>query len=283
MIEPMLKLYTETALPNHPFRLHLAPGGTFLMGSTDEDKDADADEKPAHPVELDPFYIAEFPVTQDLWTAVIGGNPSNFQGERRPVEQVSWYDAVAFCNRLNAVKKMPFCYFSDENFKQPYALQGELPNEGPVFYKPAPGAYRLPTEAEWEYAARGGPYWAAENYRYAGSDDLAQVGWFTENNSGETHEVGLLLPNALGLYDMSGNVWEWCVDRFSGEWYAGCAARGTVKNPTGPEQGDTRVDRGGGYFDDAQGCRAAYRDRGGPAYRLDNLGFRLVLSPQSVG
>ena len=247
----MLKLYTETALPNHPFRLHLAPGGTFLMGSTDEDKDADADEKPAHPVELDPFYIAEFPVTQDLWTAVMGENPAGFPGERRPVENVSWNDIT-------------------ERFL-------------PALHKKTQKPYRLPTETEWEYAARGGPYWAAENYRYAGSDDLGQVGWYAENSGKETHEVGLLLPNALGLYDMSGNVWEWCADWFSDEWYAESAARGTVKNPTGPEQGVTRVYRGGSCFDDAQACRAAYRYHSGPAYRNDYIGFRLVLSPQSVG
>jgi formylglycine-generating enzyme required for sulfatase activity len=270
----MRTLYTETALPNHPFRLHLAPGGTFVMGSTDEDKDAYADEKPAHPVELDPFYIAEFPVTQDMWTAVIGGNPSNFQGERRPVEQVSWYDAVAFCNRLNAVKKMPFCYFSDENFKQPYALQGELPNEGPVFYKSAPGALRLPTEAEWEYAARGGPYREAEDYRYAGSDDLAQVGWYTENSGDETHEVGLLLPNALGLYDMSGNVWEWCAD-----WF-GDYPEEPANNPTGPAEGSYRVLRGGGWIYGAGGCRVSGRSNNDPGNRGNFNGFRVAASPQ---
>ena len=243
--------YTETALPNCPFHLHLVPGGTFLMGSSNDEPDASDREKPAHPVELDPFYIAEFPVTQDLWMAVMGENPSGFPGERRPVENVSWNDITKrFLPALN---------------------------------KKCGKAYRLPTEAEWEYAARGGPFWKDEGYRYAGSDDLGQVGWYAENSGNETHEVGLLLPNALGLYDMSGNVWEWCADWFSDEWYAECAARGTVKNPPGPEKGDYRVSRGGGYFNDAQFCRAAYRSRNDPAHRDGGIGFRLVLSPQSVG
>jgi formylglycine-generating enzyme required for sulfatase activity len=243
--------YTETALPNCPFRLHRVPGGTFLMGSANDEPDALDWEKPVHPVELDPFYIAEFPVTQDLWVAVMGENPSGFPGERRPVENVSWNDIT-------------------ERFL-------------PALNKKCGKAYRLPTEAEWEYAARGGPFWKAEGYRYAGSDDLGQVGWYTENSGDETHEVGLLLPNALGLYDMSGNVWEWCADRFSGKWYDECDDLGTVKNPTGPEQGGLRVDRGGGYFNGAQGCRAASRRHHAPADRSDRVGFRLVLSPQSVG
>ena len=206
----------------------------------------------------------------------MGENPSRIPGERRPVENVSWNDIT-------------------ERFL-------------PALYKKTQKPYRLPTEAEWEYAARGGPFWEAENYRYAGSDDLGQVGWYTENSGKETREVGLLLPNALGLYDMSGNVWEWCADWFSEKWYADCAAQGTVKNPTGPEINDTsssnwintifnktvkslagqkeggpRVYRGGSCFNDARGCRAAYRYRNAPAVRHDLIGFRLVLSPQSVG
>ncbi len=235
-----------------PCRLLHVPGGEFLMGSADDDKQAYDNEKPAHRVRLVDFYLGEFPVTQDLWEAATGENPSNFKGPSRPVEQVSWNDIVQ--------KFLP-------------ALREKTGHD-----------YRLPTEAEWEYAARGGPFWESEPFHYAGSDRLEQVGWFDGNSGYETREVGLLLPNALGLYDMSGNVWEWCADWYGGSaYYAVCRQKDVVESPAGPEKGDSRVLRGGGYFRDAQNCRAAFRNSYGPANRSVNLGFRLALSPQSVG
>lgn len=238
-----------------PYRLLHVSGGEFLMGASDEDADAHADEKPAHRVRLDDYYIGEFPVTQDLWEAVMNENPSYHKGLRRPVEQVSWNDI-------------------DEKF---------LPALNEITAKPEKQGFRLPTEAEWEYAARGGPYWESEGYLYAGSDLLAQSGWYNENSGNETRDVGLLLPNALGLYDMSGNVWEWCADWFSGEYYAECNAKGLVLNPLGPNKGDYRVYRGGGCFYGAQSCRAAFRYHNDPAVSDPSFGFRLVLSLQSVG
>jgi len=248
---PLPETYLETAIQDCPFHMRYVPGGSFLMGSADDDPDADGDEKPAHTVQLNAFYVAEFPVTQELWTAVMGENPSGFKGARRPVETVSWLDIT-------------------ENFL-------------PALNERCGKTYRLPTEAEWEYAARGGPYWETEGSRYAGSDDLAQVGWYNKNSGNETQEVGLLLPNALGLYDMSGNVWEWCADWFSESWYSECLKKGITQNPEGPKDGGGRVNRGGGYFRGALVCRSAYRGRDGPAIRYGGVGFRLVLSPQSDG
>ncbi|MBX2928513.1 MAG: formylglycine-generating enzyme family protein [Saprospiraceae bacterium] len=248
MAEPHIDIVIE-GIP--PYRLLHIPGGEFLMGASDEDADAMERERPAHPVRLDDYYIGEFPVTQDLWEAVMNENPSFHKGPRRPVEQVSWNDINnKFLPVLNKMTAKPF---------------------------------RLPTEAEWEYAARGGPYWESEGYLYAGSDLLAQSGWYDENSNNEARDVGLLLPNALGLYDMSGNVWEWCADWFSEEYYAECKAKGLASNPPGPNKGGYRVYRGGSYFNDARGCRAAYRNRYDPAYSLLNIGFRLVCSLQSVG
>lgn len=242
------------ALPGiPPHRLLHVPGGEFRMGSADDDPDAYDDEKPAHPVRLDDFFIGEFLVTQDLWEAVMSKNPSHFQGPRRPVEQVSWNDIEQkFLPRLR------------EKTGQ---------------------AFRLPTEAEWEYAAWGGPYslpigegrGGAEDYRYAGSDRLEQVGWYAANSGGESRPVGLLLPNALGLYDMSGNVGEWCADWYDKNYYTVCKENGVVHNPVGPDRASARVRRGGSWYFTAQYCRAACRYTGAPADRNLIIGFRLAL------
>ncbi len=223
----------------------LVEGGEFLMGDDNSDY---ADEKPAHRVKLSSFYIGKYPLTQSQWQAITGENPSEFKGEKRPVESVSWSDVQDFIVKLN--KK------TDKQF-------------------------RLPTEAEWEYAARGGKY--SQGYTYSGSDKLKQVGWYIENSNNETHDVGLLLANELGIYDMSGNVWEWCVDWYGDDYYEGCQKQGVVENPTGPDNGDYRVFRGGSYFDSQLNCRAASRRWNQPGGRNLNIGFRLVLLPQSVG
>jgi len=240
-----MKYHTET-LPNGlSFRLAHIPGGEFRMGSDDGDKEAEKYEKPAHLVRLNDFYLGEFAVTQDLWEAVTGENPSGFKGTRRPVEKVSWDDIIKLFL--------------------------------PKLVKMTGREYRLPSEAEWEYAARGGPYWETEGYRYAGSDLLEQVGWYEENSDYETHEVGLLLSNALGLYDLSGNVWEWCED-----WYGEYSPE-LQTDPKGAVKGVIRVLRGGGYFVNARSCRAASRSLHGPEFRGGDFGFRLALSLQGGG
>ena len=246
------------------------PGKPFMMGSDKTaDPDAESYEMPVHPVHLSDFHMGQYPVTQALWRVVVEAEcpgfgrvdqeklqpePSDFQGDMRPVEQVSWDDVQVFLKKLNLL--------TDAS-------------------RPANTRYRLPSEAEWEYAARGGPH--SEGYRYAGSDKLSEVGWFDSNSEKETHDVGLLMPNELGLYDMCGNVWEWCEDWFDSGYYEKCLKLGTVSNPKGPEKGSHRVVRGGGWDGTAQACRAAYRAGNAPAARWRGNGFRLVLAPQSVG
>jgi formylglycine-generating enzyme required for sulfatase activity len=282
--------------PQHTFTQHLPgtavtfdmihiPGGTFTMGVSKDDPDA-VDlfgEIGLHEVSLSSFYLCEHAVTQAVFKAVMQGhNPAYFTGDDRPVEQVSWLNAAVFCNQLNEILGMEPCYFADNNFHTPYgetAIGYEFPNEGEVYIRSNAQGYRLPTEAEWEYAARAG-----EACKYAGSNKLKEVGWFDTNSHRETKPVGLKQPNAFGLYDMSGNVWEWCQDWWTKEYYQECAAKGIVFNPVGPETGSHRVSRGGGWLvDHPQYCRAAYRNRWGPGFRYYNLGFRLCLVSREVG
>jgi formylglycine-generating enzyme required for sulfatase activity len=215
-------------------------GGTFQMGATSEQgSDADDNEKPVHSVTLSDFYIGKYEVTQAQWKAVMGSNPSNFTGDdNRPVEQVSWDKIQEFILKLNQ-------------------LTGKT--------------YRLPTEAEWEYAARGGKQ--SQGYEYAGSNTIDEVAWYNGNSGSKTHPVGQKQPNELGLYDMSGNVREWCQDRY------GDYSSSAQTNPTGPTRGSGRVLRGGSWYFNAGFCRVADRVNGNPSSRLFNSGFRLVLLP----
>ncbi|MCI5223213.1 MAG: formylglycine-generating enzyme family protein [Candidatus Electrothrix sp. AR4] len=239
--------------------LDLCPvdGGEFMMGDDNGKFDR---EKPAHRVRVSGFYMGKFPVTQRLWEAVLENNPANFKGERRPVETVSWEDAQSFLDKLNARED----------------IQIFIRNLAPPGTK-----FRLPTEAEWEYAARGGQY--SQGYTYAGSDRLKQVGWCSENSNGQTQEVGQMLANELGLHDMSGNVYEWCQDWFDEKYYAECQQHGVIKNPQGPDTGAFRVIRGGGYFGDPLYCRSVDRNLDLPGERYGHFGFRLVLPFQSAG
>ncbi|MFQ5447467.1 MAG: formylglycine-generating enzyme family protein [Saprospiraceae bacterium] len=225
------------------FDMVYVEGGEFLMGSNEHD-----DEKPIHRVKVSSFYMGKHQVTQRLWQNLTKENPSVDKGENRPVENVSWDMTRDFIKKLNL----------------------GIPE----------GNMRLPTEAEWEFAARGGIY--SQGYTYAGSDKLKQVGWYyDENSGGESHEAGLLRPNELGLYDMSGNVWEWCEDDWHDN-YDGAPKDGFAWIDS-PGRGVYRVLRGGSSFFDAAYCRSAYRYRYTPGYRFNNYGFRLCLSLQSVG
>ena len=228
--------------------------GTFMMGG-----ERFHWEKPIHRVTLTrDFALCRYPVTQALWSAVMKENPhpSRFKGPQRPVETISWFEMVEFCNRLSEEQQLDRCY--------------EIKGEEVSWDQQATG-YRLPTEAEWEYAARGGLY--GRGFEYAGSPDLDQVGWCKSNSRGETQPVGQKRPNELGLYDMSGNVWEWCWDWYDDNYYK----QSPPQDPIGPESGSLRVYRGGSWFNDADYSRVANRSYLSlPDYRDDNLGFRLA-------
>ena len=211
-------------------------GGTFIMGATSEQgSDADSDENPIHQVTLSSFSIGRYEVTQEEWQAVMGSNPSNFKGVKRPVDNVSWNDCQEFIRKLNAMTGRRF---------------------------------RLPTEAEWEYAARGGN--RSQGYKYSGSNNLNSVAWYADNSGNTTHDVGLKSPNELGIYDMSGNVWEWCSD-----WY-GNYSSSSQTNPTGSYSGSIRVSRGGSWYSDARYCRVSTRSNFTPDRRYISLGLRLA-------
>ena len=238
-------------------------GGTFTMGATAEQgSDYYSDELPTHQVTLSDYYIGKYEVTQQLWEYVmsysgtcadgssmsayasdvwLGSDPSSSYGvgDYYPAYYVSYYDIVdIFLPRLNKITGR---------------------------------TYRLPTEAEWEFAARGGKQ--SKGYKYSGSDNIGVVAWYTGNSGGKTHQVGTKEPNELGIYDMSGNVWEWC-----GDWY-GSYSSSAQTNPTGPSSGSFRVLRGGSWYHSARDCRVSYRDYFNPSRRGSVSGFRVVLVP----
>ena len=238
---------TETFTVNGvTFKMVAVEGGTFTMGATPEQgSEYESNEIPAHQVTVSSFSIAQTEVTQALWVAVMGTNPSEFQGNLyRPVENVSWNDCKTFINKLNEM--------TGKNF-------------------------RLPTEAEWEFAARGGN--KSQGYKYAGSNTVGDVAWYYDNsyavgssspNYG-THAVATKSPNELGLYDMSGNVWEWVQDRY------GSYSSESQTNPTGPASGSNRVNRGGSWNSLARSCRVSCRNSSYPTFTPNYLGLRLAL------
>lgn len=213
------------------YKMVYVNGGTYLMGASESDKEACRDEHPQHDVTVDGFYMGQTEVTQALWKSVMGSNPSYFDGNTLPVEQVSYNDVKEFISKLNSVT-------------------GKI--------------YRLPTEEEWEYAARGGNN--SRVYKYSGSNDLDSVAWYLGNSDSETHPVAKKNANELGLYDMSGNVWEWC----SSFW---------CHDYSSPRlHAHHYVLRGGGWSYDVKGCRVSYRGHNWPSYCNNNLGFRLAMS-----
>ena len=212
--------------------------GVFTMGCANE-QDADCYywEKPSHAIKISSFYMNKFDVTQKEWIAVMDSNPGYTPCSDCPVENISWQETILFINRLNN-------------------LSGKH--------------YRLPTEAEWEYAARGGS--KSGGYKYSGSNDAFLVSWHDKNSDKQTHPVGQLQPNELGLYDMSGNVWQWCADWFEADYYK----NGTADNPKGPFGDSYKVCRGGSWWSEAKDGRVSNRDRYPIDGRDDDVGFRLA-------
>jgi len=217
----------------------IAPA-TFMMGSPANEPDRAGDE-PRHQVTITGgFWLGKYEVTQAQWEQVMGTNPSAFRAADQPVDSVSWNDCQEFIRRLNTL--------------------------------PVGGRYRLPTEAEWEYACRAG---TSSRFNLGGADTaLDRAGWYSGNSGDTTHPAGWKQPNALGLYDMHGNVWEWCQD-----WYAAYPWEAT--DPAGPSSGAYRVLRGGSWRDNAGNCRSASRNYDDPAYKKHNFGFRVVCDSPS--
>jgi formylglycine-generating enzyme required for sulfatase activity len=229
-------------------------GGIFTMGCTAEQSDEDCfdSEKPAHQVTVGGFYIGEYEVTQAQWKAVTGSNLSEFKGDNLPVENVSWDDIVGTSGDYMTIRNIK--YYADGFIYKLNKLTGKQ--------------YRLPTEAEWEYAARGGT--GSRGYKYSGSNVPGNVGWYEDNSGNTTHPVGTKSANELGIYDMTGNVFEWCSD-----WYGGYSSNSQT-NPTGPATGPGHVVRGGSWYYNGWYCRVSFRNSIAPDGRYNYLGFRLA-------
>jgi len=240
-------------------KMLLLPGGTFTMG----DENGEVDEIP-HKVTVSAFYMDVYEVTQEEYQRAMGRNPSKVKHKKNPVEQVRWSDAVRHCNARSKLEGLEPCY-DLKTWKCNFAANG----------------YRLPTEAEWEYAARAG---TTDSYSFGDSDSkLRRYAWFKDNAHGKPRPVGQRKPNAWGLYDMHGNVWEWCNDFYKVDYYDGSPG----KDPRGPDSGEKKVLRGGCWSSNPDACRSAYRYNENPAYAdacfgYDIYGFRCVRSYRSA-
>jgi formylglycine-generating enzyme required for sulfatase activity len=243
---------TINPVPISPPEMVSILGGTFMMGSPDSDWESFSWEKPQHSVTVSSFYMSRYEVTQGEYQAVMGRNPSSYSGDNLPVESVSWYDAIDYCNALS----------QREGLTPAYTRSGDN-----VSWNRFANGYRLPTEAEWEYACRAG---TTTPYYTGNSISLSQANYWNDSGSNGPKPVGSYAPNPWGLYDMAGNVWEWCWD-----WY-GEYSSGAQTNPEGPYAGADRVFRGGSWGGDGQDLRSANRFYYDPSYRLIILGFRLV-------
>ena len=262
--QPQLPAFATLLPGNVAMEFVLVKAGTFLMGSPSNEPDHDIIETQHRVTLTKDYWIGKYEVTQEQYAALMGTNPAGFKkGGRYPVGDVSWNDAMDFCRKLTKRER----------------AAGRLP---------AGYEYTLPTEAQWEYAARGGHN--SRGFVYSGGNSLNDVAWYYENagrkrlndssgdyrqalsNGNSAHEVGTKQPNELGLYDMSGNVWEWCRDWF--DFYSGDAT-----DPKGSATVSNRVFRGGSWSDYAWGCRVAYRFSLDPSYRNSDLGFRVALAP----
>ena len=221
------------------FKMILVKGDTYVMGASLLQGGENKDEQVTHNVTLGDFYICTTQVTQELWNAIIENNPSKIKDKNLPVTNVSWNDCQDFIKRLNDITGMKF---------------------------------RLPTEAEWEFAAKGGQKGKLNGYKYSGSNTITNIMWYSKNSGNRPHEVSSKQSNELGLFDMSGTVWQWCSD-----WYASYDTSQSF-NPNGPIDGIEKVCRGGSFMSEAKECRVSIREKDMPNEISEDVGFRIVLA-----
>ena len=284
VVQPEVIEEPEVKPPPPPLlEMVLVPEGSFKMGSAKGTANSYDIERPVHDVTLNAFYMGKYEVTQSQYFEVTGNRPSNFKtnGEdaanpdgwmKLPVEMVSWYEALVFCNLLSI--KEGYAPVYRVNGSTGPADWGEVPARNNSVWNSTEmvsgaNGYRLPTEAEWEYAARGGDG-SPDGFTYAGSNTANDVSWYYDNSGYKVHEIGKKAPNSLGLYDLSGNVMEWCWD-----WLGDYKAE-AQHNPAGPSSGTYRIIRGGGWSVSVQNGRVAYRHNNNPSYKGVNLGLRVV-------
>lgn len=233
----------------------LVKGGTFRMGSGEI---GPPEEEPIHRVILDSFYMGKYEVTQEEWKRVMGDNPSFFKADNQPVSNIDWYDAVKYCNKRSEIEGFAPCYTGNgDDITCNFAADG----------------YRMPTEAEWEYAARGGR--KSRNYMYSGSNNVDDAAWYERNSGYKPQPVGRLRPNELGIYDMSGNIWEWCWEWYDKAYYQK-SPPGNPRGPASPVDGKVRSYRGGGCCGRRQFLRSTARFSQGPSFKRFDMGLRVV-------
>lgn len=267
----VLDAQSTKKLKNAP-EMVLVKGGTYTIGCTSEQRDCDGDESPTVEVTVKDFHIGKYEVTQALWEEVTGKNPSKFKGESHPVESISWYEAVEFCNKLSEMSGLTPAYKIDKSTVDPNNHNTDDKSKWTVEFDKDANGFRLPLESEWEFAARGGVKGADSQTLYSGSDDIGEVAWYYENSDQKSHKVGSKSANVLGLYDMSGNVWEWCwswKDNYN---------TGNITKADGAVSGTGRVYRGGSWFSEPKYCRVSPRGSDNPEYRDTGIGLRLVRS-----
>lgn len=260
----------------------LVEGGEFVMGCTDEQKpECDGDEFPIHAVKISSLHVGKYEVKQSEWLTIMGDNPSinTSCGENCPIENIDWYSMIIFCNELTLssedMDSSDLFYFKDQALSLPWSIddyngEGDTTSDS-IFIAQGHRGFRLPTEAEWEFVARGGII--SQGFRYSGSDNADEIGWYNENSDDSIHPVGMKNPNELGIYDMTGNVWERVWN------YQGDYQNEHQCNPLGvDEEGSNRVYRGGAYYFSQSYCRVADRYFNKPTRSSSNIGFRIVRS-----
>lgn len=242
--------------------------GSFQMGTPADDMKRYGDEFDHRVTLTKDFYIGKFEVTQELYKKVIGKNPSMFKGDNLPVEQVDWYEAIIFCNKLSELDNRESVYTIDKTRIDPNNKFELDKKKWIVIANEEANGYRLPSEAQWEYAAKGGE--KSEGFKFSGSNSVEEVAWSALNSGGKTHPVGGKKPNELGIYDMSGNVYEW------GYYWNRPYGKEDAVDPVGNISGEERVIRGGSFNDFPMDMRSATRCADNPVSQHDILGFRVI-------